>query len=85
MNNAVAQSKSDPKGNPMARVMGLRDFRLLFETGAAEGKRVLEITGEDVAGFCDEVLRNARTYTENRRADLNRDIMNKLGKGKGRK
>src|SRR4051794_7988470 len=28
MNSAVAQSKG--KSNPMARVMGLRDFRLLF-------------------------------------------------------
>lgn len=52
----------------------------LFESGAAEGKRVLEITGEDVAAFCDELLRNARTYTENWREALNRDIMKKLGR-----
>lgn len=52
----------------------------LFETGAAEGKRVLEITGKDVAAFCDELLRNARTYTQDWREDLNRDIMKKLGK-----
>jgi DNA-binding ferritin-like protein (Dps family) len=52
----------------------------LFEAGAAEGKQVLEITGEDVAAFCDELLRNATTYTENWREKLNRDIMNKLGK-----
>jgi DNA-binding ferritin-like protein (Dps family) len=37
----------------------------LFETGAAEGKNVLEITGEDVAAFCEELLRSASTYTEN--------------------
>lgn len=52
----------------------------LFEAGAAEGKQVLEITGEDVAEFCDELLRNARTYTENWREKLNRDIMKKFGK-----
>lgn len=51
----------------------------LFETGVAEGKRVLEITGEDVAAFCDELLRNTKTYTENWREKLNRDILEKLG------
>ncbi len=51
----------------------------LFETGVAEGKRVLEITGEDVAAFCDELLRNTKTYTENWREKLNRDIREKLG------
>ncbi len=50
----------------------------LFEAGAANGKHVLEITGEDVAAFCDELLRNAKTYTANWREALNRDIMKKL-------
>ena len=57
----------------------------LFETGAAEGKQVLEITGEDVAAFCEELLRSASTYTENWREALNRDIQKKLGKGKDSK
>lgn len=57
----------------------------LFEAGAADGKHVLEITGEDVAAFCDELLRNASTYTENWREALNRDILKKLGKGKDSK
>ena len=52
----------------------------LFEAGAAEGKRVLQITGEDVAAFCDELLRSAKTYTGNRQENLNRDIMRKFGK-----
>jgi DNA-binding ferritin-like protein (Dps family) len=52
----------------------------LFEAGAAEGKQVLEITGEDVAEFCDELLRNAKTYTENWHEKLNRDIMKKFRK-----
>ena len=51
----------------------------LFEAGAAEGKRVLEITGEDVATFCDDLLRSTRTYTENWREALNRDILKKVG------
>jgi len=57
----------------------------LFETSAAEGKQVLEITGEDVAAFCDELLRNAKTYTENWHKKLNHDIMKKFGKGKNSK
>ena len=58
------------------------DLIELFESGAAEGKQVLEITGEDVASFCDELLRSASTYTENWREALNRDIQKKLGKRK---
>ncbi len=53
----------------------------LFEAGAAEGKQVLEITGEDVAAFCDELLRTAKTWTENWPQALNRDIKKKFGKG----
>lgn len=56
------------------------DLLVLFEEGAANGKQVLEVTGEDVAAFCDELLRNAKTYTENWRDKLNREIADKLGK-----
>ena len=56
------------------------DLLELFESGAADGKRVLEITGEDVAAFCDELLRGARTYTEDQREAFNRDIRQKVGK-----
>jgi DNA-binding ferritin-like protein (Dps family) len=60
----------------------LADLLDLFETGVAEGRHVLEITGEDVAEFCDELLRNAKMDTESGRDALNRDIMNKLGRGR---
>jgi DNA-binding ferritin-like protein (Dps family) len=52
----------------------------LFESGAAEGKRVLEITGDDVAAFCDELLKDTQTYTGNWREKLNSDIAAKLPK-----
>jgi DNA-binding ferritin-like protein (Dps family) len=58
------------------------DLIELFESGVAEGKGVLEITGSDVAGFCEDLLRNAKTYTEDWRVKLNRDIAEKLGKEK---
>ena len=61
------------------------DLIELFEDGAANGKHVLEITGEDVAAFCEELLRSASTYTENWRETLNRDILKKLGKVKDSK
>lgn len=59
----------------VALLEGLLD---LFETGAADGRRALEITGDDVAGFCDELLRNARTYTQDWREKLNRTVHEKL-------
>ena len=34
----------------------------LFEGGAAEGKSVLEVTGSDVAAFCDDLISDSRTY-----------------------
>lgn len=52
----------------------------LFEESAAEGKAVLEVTGEDVAGFVDELLKNVTTYTEDWRERLNKDVMKKLKK-----
>jgi DNA-binding ferritin-like protein (Dps family) len=83
-------------GSGVGTIPILADLLDLFEMGVAEGKRVLEITGEDVAAFCDELLRNARTSTQNRRDEplayrqnqreaLNRDIMGELRKGKGSK
>lgn len=53
----------------------------LFETSAADGKQVLEITGEDVVGFCDEFLRDTKKWTDSYRKKLNRDVMSKLGRG----
>ncbi|MEG0457668.1 MAG: DUF1048 domain-containing protein [Oscillospiraceae bacterium] len=52
----------------------------LFEESVAEGKRVLEVTGEDIASFCDELLLNTSTYTEKRRDKLNREIKEKIQK-----
>lgn len=53
----------------------------LFEAGVADGKAVLEVTGEDVATFVDELMKSAKTYTENWRQNLNNDIINKVKNG----
>lgn len=50
------------------------DLIELFETGIANSKHVLEITGKDVTVFCNELLRNAKTYTTDWGEKLNRDI-----------
>lgn len=53
----------------------------LFEASAADGKRVLDVTGEDVTGFCDEFLRDTKKWTDYYRKKLNRDMTNKFGRG----
>lgn len=52
----------------------------LFEVGAAEGRQVLEITGEDVASFADGLVANAKTYFAKYREDLNQSILERLRK-----
>jgi DNA-binding ferritin-like protein (Dps family) len=37
---------------------GIVDF---FAEGAADGKRVLELIGNDVAAFCDDLVKDSRT------------------------
>lgn len=40
---------------------GIVDF---FEEGVASGKGVLEVTGTDVAAFCDELIKDSCTYAD---------------------
>ena len=68
-------------GDGMGTMDVLKDVLALFETSAAEGKHALDVTGEDVAAFCDERLRGAPSYSyvDKGRASLNRDVAKKLG------
>jgi DNA-binding ferritin-like protein (Dps family) len=36
----------------------------LFEEGAALGKGVLDVTGSDVAAFCDDLIKDSKTYAD---------------------
>jgi len=36
----------------------------LFEEGAALGKGVLEVTDSDVAVFCDDLIKDSKTYAD---------------------
>ena len=40
---------------------GIADF---FEEGAAAGKGVLELIGNDVAAFCDDLVKDSRTCAD---------------------
>lgn len=40
---------------------GIADF---FEEGAADGKGVLELIGNDVAAFCDDLVKDSRTNAD---------------------
>lgn len=46
----------------------------LFACGAADGRHVLEVTGEDVAAFCDELMQGNKLWTDGLRNRLNRSI-----------
>ncbi len=71
-------SRAGGDGMDMLKVQ--YDLIDMFGVGVAEDKSVLDITGADVAEFCDELLRNTKTWTEEGHNTLNRDIVKKLGK-----
>jgi|SRR5215813_6969355 len=47
----------------------------LFEEGAAVRKGVLEVTGRDVATFCDDLIKGSKTY-----ADVLESVDQEVGK-----
>ena len=52
----------------------------LFESGATEGRHVLDIIGEDVASFCNELMQDNKLWTNGIRDRLNHQVSNKLKK-----
>ena len=63
-------------------IEALIEYMDLFEQGAADGRDVLDVTGQDVAAFCDDLLAGAKTYRGTKQDALNRAIMGKLGNGR---
>ena len=54
--------KVGPVDLPDGRLLsGIVDF---FEEGVAAGKGVLELIGNDVAAFCDDLVKDSRTYAD---------------------
>jgi DNA-binding ferritin-like protein (Dps family) len=46
----------------------------LFEEGAADGRKVTDLIGKDAAEFCDELVKDSKTYREHYRKKLNDKI-----------
>ncbi|MQY39542.1 hypothetical protein SRB17_75690 [Streptomyces sp. RB17] len=54
--------KVGPIDLPDGRLLpGIVEF---FEEGVAAGKGVLELIGNDVAAFCDDLVKDSRTYAD---------------------
>jgi len=53
----------------------------LFEEGAALGKGVLEVTGRDVAAFCDEIIKDSKTYADLYQESVDQKVNKALKKG----
>lgn len=61
----------------------------LFEDGASLGKGVLEVTGRDVAAFCDDLIKDSKTYADVYQESMSQEVsksvkkaMNKTNKKK---
>jgi DNA-binding ferritin-like protein (Dps family) len=46
----------------------------LFEEGAAIGKGALEVTGRDVAAFCDDLIKDSKTYADIYQESISREV-----------
>ena len=51
----------------------------LLEDAIAESKGVIEVTGEDIASFCDELMRDAKKHTFSYAGILNDKVRRKVG------
>jgi DNA-binding ferritin-like protein (Dps family) len=68
-------------GDGMDIVAVLADVLAAFEAAAAEGRQVLDVTGEDVAAYCDARLSGTHpvdSYLQRWRNSLNQDVRNRL-------
>jgi len=46
----------------------------LFEEGAALGKDVLEVTGSDVAAFCDDLIKDSKTFADTLQESIDQEV-----------
>jgi DNA-binding ferritin-like protein (Dps family) len=52
----------------------------LFEEGGALGKGVLEVTGRDVAAFCDDLIKDSKTYADVYQKSVDEEVNKALKK-----
>jgi DNA-binding ferritin-like protein (Dps family) len=58
----------------------LADIVEHFEEGAASGKDVLDVTGKDVAAFCDELVAGLKTYADMYQESANKKVVKAIKK-----
>jgi len=52
----------------------------LFVEGAALGKGVLEVTGSDVADFCDDLIKDSKTYADVYQESVDQEVYKAIKK-----
>ncbi|SDI97871.1 DUF1048 domain-containing protein [Natribacillus halophilus] len=52
----------------------------LLEEGAVSGKGVLEVTGSDVAAFCDDLIKDSKTYADLYQESVNQEVNKSMKK-----
>jgi len=52
----------------------------LFEEGADLGKGVLEVTGSDVAAFCDDLVKDSKTYADIYQESVDQEVYKAIKK-----
>ncbi|HBC26812.1 MAG TPA: hypothetical protein DC013_05300 [Ruminococcaceae bacterium] len=52
----------------------------LFEEGTASGKGVLEVTGRDVAAFCDDLIKDSKTNADILQESVNQEVYKAIKK-----
>ncbi|RFU62224.1 DUF1048 domain-containing protein [Bacillus sp. V59.32b] len=52
----------------------LTEILSFFEESAAAGKDVLEVTGTDVAAFCDALIGDSKTYSDLYQESVNEQV-----------
>ncbi|MBB6736053.1 DUF1048 domain-containing protein, partial [Cohnella zeiphila] len=57
----------------------------LFEEGAAVGKGVLDVTGRDVAAFCDDLIKDSKTYADIYQESVNQEMNKAMKKATDKK
>ncbi|MCH3963579.1 MAG: DUF1048 domain-containing protein [Clostridium sp.] len=61
----------------MGLLSGIMD---LFEEGASSGKNVLEVTGRDVAAFCDDLIKDSKTYVDIYQESVDQEVSKAMKK-----
>lgn len=51
-----------------------------FEEGVSFGKGALEVTGDDVGSFCDELIRDSKTYVDIYEESVNKEVYKDIKK-----